>query len=574
MKNISLFFVIYFFIILIKVYLKSIRKNNSVVRLIISKSCKNILVFIIVFSMLGYLSIKYKEAKFEKVYVQENLVVTIVSKEIEEEYYNKYIAKVDKYNVNIYIMTNKKIKFQYGDKLELKDKIIASQGQRNSYGFNYRMYLRSINIAGTITIKDNNYKIIDRKSKLINKLIYEIQESIREKIYKIIKSENKYLLEALLIGNKDNISNEISKLFRESSLSHLLAISGTHVAIIATLIFRLFKFIKIGKKKTYYISIVIIFLYIFIAGETPSVIRSCIGIILGLFSKIIHRKSDIYTNMSISSIIILLINPYNIINLGFILSYGGVIGILLYTSIIKNKSHQKGIKVYIKENCIISFCVQIIIFPIIVNSFNNISFTFFISNLIASPLLSLILNLGIIAILLSYLWLPVAYFIAQTVDKLIDILINFSDICANIPFSNNICTRIDLPIIIIYYILIAYIIYLIKINRIHIIVHFLKKHILKLICIFLIIALAINLYNNSGIKGLKIYFIDVGQGDATLIKTAYNKVILIDGGEPKEGENTLLPYLLNKKIRTIDYIFISHFDSDHVRTDYFILWKI
>ena len=67
---------------------------------------------------------------------------------------------------------------------------------------------------------------------------------------------------------------------------------------------------------------------------------------------------------------------------------------------------------------------------------------------------------------------------------------------------------------------------------------------------------------------LKIYFIDVGQGDSTLIVTPTNKKILIDGGGSSTydvGKNTLIPYLLDRKIKEIDYVIISHFDQDHVR---------
>ena len=69
-------------------------------------------------------------------------------------------------------------------------------------------------------------------------------------------------------------------------------------------------------------------------------------------------------------------------------------------------------------------------------------------------------------------------------------------------------------------------------------------------------------------KNLKIYFIDVGQGDATFIVTPHNKTILIDGGGSKDfdvGKNTLFPYLLDRKITQVDYMLISHFDTDHCR---------
>ena len=72
---------------------------------------------------------------------------------------------------------------------------------------------------------------------------------------------------------------------------------------------------------------------------------------------------------------------------------------------------------------------------------------------------------------------------------------------------------------------------------------------------------------------------DLGQGDCTLIQTPENKNILIDGGGSEfgnfdVGESTLMPYLLARRITTIDYMLISHFDSDHIRTGFFTLWKI
>lgn len=90
----------------------------------------------------------------------------------------------------------------------------------------------------------------------------------------------------------------------------------------------------------------------------------------------------------------------------------------------------------------------------------------------------------------------------------------------------------------------------------------------SLIVIFLIIIFLNYIYYIIP-KDLKIHFIDVGQGDATLIITPRHKTILVDGGGSKEkeefdvGESTLLPYLLDRKITTIDYMMISHFDADH-----------
>ena len=106
-----------------------------------------------------------------------------------------------------------------------------------------------------------------------------------------------------------------------------------------------------------------------------------------------------------------------------------------------------------------------------------------------------------------------------------------------------------------------------------------KKQIIKILSSILILVIICNIvFYNTSLK-LTIYFVDVGQGDCTLIRTPQNKTILIDGGGSEfgsfdVGESILLPYLLDRRITKLDYIVISHFDSDHVRTDYLQYWKI
>lgn len=98
----------------------------------------------------------------------------------------------------------------------------------------------------------------------------------------------------------------------------------------------------------------------------------------------------------------------------------------------------------------------------------------------------------------------------------------------------------------------------------------------KIIAVLLIIIIISNIFFNKLPQDLKIFFIDVGQGDSTLIITPKGKTILIDGGGTREkevfdvGAKILIPYLLDRGITNLDYIIISHFDSDHVRSDYLL----
>ena len=98
---------------------------------------------------------------------------------------------------------------------------------------------------------------------------------------------------------------------------------------------------------------------------------------------------------------------------------------------------------------------------------------------------------------------------------------------------------------------------------------------LAILSFFLLSQLLKNKTYSINPNEMKVHFIDVGQGDSTLIVTPKNKTILIDGGGSSSsdfdvGENTLVPYILDRGFTKIDFIIISHFDSDHVRTDYYM----
>lgn len=279
-----------------------------------------------------------------------------------------------------------------------------------------------------------------------------------------------------------------------------------------------------------------------------------------------------------------------------LLSYGGTIGIILLSKILEEKIKLLQLKTKIvnklittiKEMFIVSISANLIIFPIIVYNYNTISLTFFISNILAGPILGLIIILGFITIFISLISIQISKIPATILSIFINLLMQIANFTSNLPFSKIYVKTPSILTIIIYYIILAIIIYIIRcrgraclcparkerrfekvsLNKLKN-----KKLQKKLIAIITIIILILQITKILP-STLKIHFIDVGQGDSTLIITPNHKTILIDGGgsETNEsydvGKNTLIPYLLDRGITKLDYIFISHFDSDHVRADY------
>ena len=205
--------------------------------------------------------------------------------------------------------------------------------------------------------------------------------------------------------------------------------------------------------------------------------------------------------------------------------------------------------------------------------FNTMSLTFFISNVLASFFIGPILILGFINLIVSLINIEIAKIIAVILEFLLEVLINIAKFSSKIPFSKILVTTPSTFIILIYEILLFLPIILnnIKNSRNYIykkIVFIIKKYYKKVLSLILIIIFISKIIPLLDPK-IEIYFIDVGQGDCTFIITETNKKILIDGGGSSDssfdiGEKVLVPYLLSHNTKTIDYIIVSHFDTDHV----------
>lgn len=583
---IPIFLFLYLFGIILAVINKNVKRYG---RLIFKKS----FIIFAIFTTLGNLIINYNENKSfyidnEKV----NISAVVLSEAEEKNYYYIYKIKIldGKYKNEKLLLKIKKenIDLNYGDKIFLQGTYKEPEKQRNSFGFNYQRYLKSKGIQGSVIsqkVKIENKKYING----VEFFLHNIKLNIENNLKKWLTEENSALMIGIILGDKTYLSEETKENFTNSSLAHLLAVSGAHISYLILGMNLIFKKLKISKKKTYFLSIVLLAGFAIMVGATPSVIRATIMGCMILFGKIIYEKSDIFTSMSVACLIILIQNPYSIWDIGFQLSFLATLGIILFYPIILNQLN-KFIKKFnsLKEIISVSISAQILIIPILVCNFNSFSLNFLISNILVSPLFAISIIYGTCTILLGSIW--------NECGKVLSILLNFdlnilnyiSKIIGNFKLVNLQIIRPNLFTILIYYfcLIILKEIYSVvtnkntweKLNNLERkeikFVKFLEKNkktyfkiiILVLIVIFIIKLLLINIIGQD----LRINFIDVGQGDSTLIQTNYNKNILIDGGGSLDkesynvGKNTLLPYLLNKKILKIDYMIISHFDSDHV----------
>ena len=239
---------------------------------------------------------------------------------------------------------------------------------------------------------------------------------------------------------------------------------------------------------------------------------------------------------------------------------------------------------YLLNALCITLSANLMIIPIMAYSFSTFSLTFWISNILAAPIMEIATIFGFLVYFVSILFLPFAKFLGIFLNVFLWILLKIAELSSLLPGSSIYIKTPYLLQCIAYYCILFFFFYFEQIKQ-KIVQHpkllkafytkrsyllsFWTRNKRQILATFLCLCISLSFLLIAFPNNLRIYFVDVGQGDCTLIQTPQNKTILIDGGGSEfgsfdVGESTLLPYLLDRRITTIDYMLISHFDSDHI----------
>ena len=485
------------------------------------KKLKVILFFSVVLVLiLTYIRIN----KFKYNYKEVNNVEGIV---IDINYYDNKVSFIvkgkEKVLVNDY---NSNTKINLGDKVYIEGKSRLPNVNTNFNLFNYRKYLMSKKIFYTFDLEEIQITKNDN-------LFYKIKNSL---IAKLDSINNNYLYTLILADNK--INDEIYLSYQINGISHLFAVSGMHISLITGVLFLLLnKVIKNKKITSLFISSFLIF-YIFLTGFSASVIRSSFMFIGISIFKIFNLKVDSIYIISVIFIILLLVNPFYLYDIGFIYSFSISISLILLTNYINSYSN------YFSKLFIISLISFLVSIPITVNQNFEINLLSPFINMFFVPFVSFIFfPIAIISMIIPSL-LPVFNILIFILEKS-SIFFTLFKIELVIPHLNF--------IIIIMYYLLVYLFFKTK-----------EKYYLVMIFVFLLLCSNYKYFDNT----YKITMIDVGQGDSILIEFPHNKEnIMIDTGGNYNydlSKNVIIPFLKSKGIKKLSNLIITHGDFDHM----------
>lgn len=322
--------------ILLKIFEKRLEYYNIDRKKLKKYILKSIIIMIIVM-LIMFLNVQNIERKINNIYEKdkkndkgEYLVSVIDERKGKSKTTYTVIFKningLEDIRINGKIYAKKKM--ELGKDYIIRGKLEKYNNERNYMGFNQRLYMYSrSNYFKIIEHNENIEKVEDGnlKSKIgLEKIsIYSIYNDIskmvlsniskyrikhREVLEKYVK--NKYLLEGIIVGDIDNVDEEIKENFKDINSYHLLAISGSHMAYLMVIIEFLVKRLKYGKSGKNIIIILIIGMYIVLAGFSPAVLRAGISSIILSFFRIIRIRTNLKYYLSLSIIILFLIFQY------------------------------------------------------------------------------------------------------------------------------------------------------------------------------------------------------------------------------------------------------------------------
>ncbi len=296
-----------------------------------------------------------------------------------------------------------------GNFISFNPKIQNVPEPKNPNEFDYKKYLSYHLISQQSYLQSDNWKIIENKS---DNSLYTLANDIRE--YLINTLRNNHIIDnqlgvasALILGYKNEIDAQLKSAYSNAGAMHVLAVSGLHVGVIYMIFNLLLKFLEKIKYGTVLKAIVILFIlwfYALITGLSPSVLRASTMFSFVVVAKTTHRNSNFFNTLAASAFLLLIINPYLIMDVGFQLSYAAVAGIVLMQPWLSNLYESKYWLIQqIWNLTTVSIAAQIATFPIGLYYFHQFPNYFMLSNLLVIPLAILILYLGLAIFVTSFI---------------------------------------------------------------------------------------------------------------------------------------------------------------------------
>ena len=493
------------------------------------------------------------------------------------------------------IRFQKLVPLRYGRHITLTGVLRQPQGRRNPGGFDYSAYLARQDVVGIIDAKgllqigeQGGFPPL-RWIEALRIRTERVIDSIYTESEAIAPSLHAQLLKGILLGKRSDLPTETLDIFRNSGTFHVLAVSGLHVGLVAMFCYFGFSRLRFPQKVVCLLTIAAVLIYACLIGFRPSVFRASLMAILFLFATLIDRDADLFNLLGFAALVLLLLNPLQVWDVGFQLSFVAVASIVYFVPKMEkplrrlwenadDSPSQDSISVltrfrnatvkWLILSYLVTLAAQIGTTPLIAYHFFRAYPLGFIVGPFAVGLVSLIVAVGMASICVGFIWLPLAKLLALLNHAIISIFLWLIGI-----FGQTWgIVKLTPPT---FGLFVLYIAFFFGITH----WRYVYRHwrVASLIGLSIVAIWIWDAAFHEKGRLLEVVTLDVGQGDAAFVRFPDNRTLLIDGGiqrtyydDKKQrqvdydvGKRVIEPYLDFRGIRRLDMVVLTHPDLDH-----------
>ncbi len=460
---------------------------------------------------------------------------------------------------------NSQRRYFYGDTLYLNTRLLLPSGRRNPGEFDYRQYLNNHHIFALAYVDENEVRISSSASWSLRRFANLVKYQIQDLIDESVKGEPGAILKALLIGVRSEISEQTEQTFIDSGVIHVLAVSGLHVAYVTLVFWVIFGFMRLPLKPKVIMTVLALGFYVLIVDIRPSVFRAVIMASMVLIAKGWERKVNIYNSIAAAALIQTLIDPLQLYDMGFQLSFIAVLSIVyIYSRLevllperLRSGAISQPTLRKVWQLFLVSVAALAGTLPVTVYYFHRVPIISLLSNLVVIPLVGIIGALGFAQIILGFIWNGFNLVYGAAESLLIEILRLIIRNIASLPGAYFQVPQTSLFTVLLLYLLLLGI------------MHSDRQRIRKLTLFGALIFGNIFVWKEIFVPlTLTATFLDIGQGDAILLQLPSRKVVLVDTADRTYRRDyaklVIYPYLVRNGIRKIDVVILTHPHNDHI----------
>lgn len=517
---------------------------------------------------------------------------------------------------NVKVFLKKKEDVPAGTYVYVSGNLERVEETRNPGEFDSRQYYASQHIfyflkKGKLLEKSENYSVYRQG-------VNDLRDYLSSVLTRIAGSEAG-IFQAIVLGDKNSLEQEVKLRYQMGGIVHVLAISGLHISMLGLGVYNLLMKTGMGIWPSGILSLMFLLQYGIMTGGSVSTMRAVCMFLLAMGAKITGRIYDLPTALAVSAVMILADSGAYLYTSGFLLSFSAVVGAGVVSPFLLKEnrkrdvhlSGQKNLKHKLRENLrkvgtafMASLGVQLTMLPVSLYFFGEISLAGMFLNLLVLPTVGIVLGSGVVGLLLGCVNWRLGSAAVFPGRLLAEIYEELCKLAGRLPFCTWITGQPKLWQVAVYYILLAAAIVVLTYRRKGRsgnesasdfgkrknrepgdTVRFKKRKerdkgkvttenggspngiIANRAVILIVMGLALVILTWREPENFSITCLDVGQGDGIVLRTPGGNCFLVDGGSTNKsgvGQYQILPYLKNQGISRINGIFVSHTDQDHI----------